>query len=44
MPKKLKILSLKIQKGAGTLQKTKTFLSKGTKDKKILYRRSELKK
>ena len=34
MPKKLKIFSLKIHKGAGIQKKTKTFLNKGTKHEK----------
>ena len=34
MPKKLKIFSLKIHKGAGILKKTKTFLNKGIKYQK----------
>ena len=33
IPKKLKIFSLKIHKGAGIKKKPKTFLSKGTKHK-----------
>ena len=34
MPKKLKIFSLKIHKGAGTLKKNIIFLNKSTKHKK----------
>ena len=34
MPKKLKIFSLKIHKGAGIFKKPKTFLNKGTKHTK----------
>ena len=33
MPKKLKIFSLKMHKGAGVLKKPKSFLNKGTKHK-----------
>ena len=33
MPKKLKIFSLRIHKGAGIKKKPKTFLNKGTKHK-----------
>ena len=44
MPKKLKIFSLKIHKGAGILKKSITFLNKGTKHKRKLYERSILKK
>ena len=43
MPKKLKIYSLKIHKGAGIKKKTKTFLNKGTNHKQKLYGRSKLK-
>ena len=35
MPKKLKIFSLKIHKGAGICKKTKTFLNAGIKLKNI---------
>ena len=38
MPKKLKIFSLKIHKSAGILKKPKTFLNKGIKDKKIIWK------
>ena len=34
MPKKLKIISLKIHKSAGIFKKPKNFLNKGTKYKK----------
>ena len=34
MSQKLKIYNLKIQKGAGILKKSKTFLNKDTKHKK----------
>ena len=34
MPKKLKIFSLKIHKGAGIFENPRTFLNKGSKDKK----------
>ena len=36
MPKKLKIFSLKIHKGAGIFKDIETFLNKGTKHKKII--------
>ena len=35
MPKKLKVLSLKIHKGAGIF---KTFLNKGTKHTKMIWK------
>ena len=43
MPKKHKMFSLKIHKGAGITKTPKAFLNKGTKHKKI-YGRSKLKK
>ena len=36
MPKKLKIFSLKIHKGARIFRNPKNFLNKGTKHKKII--------
>ena len=38
MPEKHKKFSLKIHKGAGIYKKTKTFLNKGTKLKKIIWK------
>ena len=34
MPKKIKVFSLKIHKDAGIFKKPKTFLNKGTQDRK----------
>ena len=38
MPKKLKIFSLKIHKGAEMSKKPKNFLNKSTKHKKIIWK------
>ena len=38
MLKKLKILSSKIHKGTGIFKSPKTFLNKGTKDKKFIWK------
>ena len=38
MPKKLKIFSLKIYKGAKIFKKSKNFLNKAIKHKKIIWK------